>query len=414
MKSYISSNPEHENIVLEFPDRQVSLRHWKEYAFLSHFLTAADGWSFTTTKPEDTEIARALAPGELVRLRLNDHVLSTGYVDSVNCTTSRTGGTELRIEGRDKLGQVVDANVDPKLKIKEGDTLANVMQRVFAPFGWSKDEDFALAEETDEDALSTDVTGVKRTKKKGVPLKSFQLKQHQPVSGEGAFQFAARVANRQGLWIWLSADGETVIVGKPSFDLGAVFYLHVATQPQQGSGTVISSSVHQDLTGQPSVIVAEAFGGGGDVEDRGRITAYAMNPNVRVKGQFEDTIPKRFPGAKKVDLFPQPTAFVAPFERMLYLHDSMAQNLGQLQHFLRRELSLIIRNALKVRCTVEGHGQEIDGTFVPWTINTVAHYTDESAGIDEDLWILSREFKRSVSGGSTTDLELIRLNTLSF
>ncbi|MFO0735734.1 MAG: hypothetical protein U0270_07640 [Labilithrix sp.] len=407
--TFHATDPERDEVMLEFPTRGIALRHWIEYSFMSHFLTAANPFSFTTTKPDDREVMKALDPGELVRLKVNDHVVSTGFIDRIEHTTSRDGGHEIRISGRDRLAQVVDSSMDPTVKIKPGDTIANVLKRVFAPYGWANDEDFALSEEAaEEEALSTEITGVKRSRKKGTPLKSFQLQQHQPTDGEGAWQFATRIASRQGLHIWLSSDGETIIVGKPSFDLGTVCMLQVG-----GAGAnVVSSTVTRDLSGQPSVVVVDGFAGGGALLAHERKVVYAPNPGVRVRNGFVD----KFAGAKKVDLFPQPTAMLAPYDRPLHLHDKDAQTELQLRCFLKRELSLRLRNAFVVRCTLGGHGFDAGSAahFVPWTVNTMVDYFDENADVDEPLWILSRTFKRSRSGGTTTDLELIRPNTLDF
>jgi hypothetical protein len=66
--AYRPKDPEHDIVALEFANRGISLQRWKEYSFLSHFLTPADGWSFTTSHHDELEVLRALQPGELVRL----------------------------------------------------------------------------------------------------------------------------------------------------------------------------------------------------------------------------------------------------------------------------------------------------------------------------------------------------------
>jgi hypothetical protein len=39
---------------------------------------------------------------------------------------------------------------------------------------------------------------------------------------------------------------------------------------------------------------------------------------------------------------------------------------------------------------------------------------DEVAGVDEILWVLGRTFHKSRSGGTSTSLELIRLDSLAY
>jgi len=53
-----------------------------------------------------------------------------------------------------------------------------------------------------------------------------------------------------------------------------------------------------------------------------------------------------------------------------------------------------------------------DGSFTPWAVDTMVDVQDDVGGVYEPLYVLSRTFHKSRSGGTKTDLELIRRYSL--
>ncbi len=167
------SLPEREQVVLALPDAKLEIRDFTEYSFSSNFSTPTDGWSFVigAERLNDKEQA-ALKPGALVKLTINDGVQATGYIDSIEVTASRSSGTEWHVAGRDKLAQAMDACADPTQPFKDGQTLLQALQGLFAPFGWTEEKHF-----TNDNTANRNVkTGALRDKAKRSDAKGFGRK----------------------------------------------------------------------------------------------------------------------------------------------------------------------------------------------------------------------------------------------
>jgi prophage tail gpP-like protein len=424
MPVFSPSSPNEETISLLLPDAPggaKEISQFTEYSFGSNFLTATDGWTFTVAADDIKEIFEdALVPGAAVKLKINDIVQSSGYIDGIEKSASRSAGTEWRIEGRDRLAQAKDACADPTVSLKESMNLLDAFKLIFAPYGWDKDNQFVESNEL-EVALKTGET--RRSKRLSSAAKGFgkkrisqyKLHQYRPYMQESVLDFALRVSQRFGLYIWSSADGEKLIISEPNFDQDPIY--RIFRSAQEGTN-VLEGSVRLSGVEQPSHIVADTYSRGGEF-GRGRVKAIIA---VQVKG-FEDGRP--FPqfdkykqaGAKVLQLPANTAGFkpiTLPKPRILYLHDDESHTTEHLENYVLQQLALLMRKSLTAHYKVEGHGQLVDGAFVPWTIDTVVDVDDEVASLQEKLYVIGRTFTKSRSGGTTTDLELIRLNTMVF
>jgi prophage tail gpP-like protein len=424
-----TDRPELQNIALSIPGANLRIQTFTHYSYNSHFLTPSDGWSFTVE--DDIRIAavrKAAVPGAEVVLSINDHVQACGFIDSVDIQQTRDGGTTMTIEGRDKLGQVVDASADPTVKFAENQTLLQILTAIFAPFG------FDTFSETNDANVST-ITGSKRgvpTTKRGKPLQQFIKHQLKPYPKEGCFAFASRIAQRLGLWIWLSADGTSLVVGKPNFTPPADYQFSLIRTydggANDGSGrfnNILSGGVKVDMSEQPDVMWAEGFSGGAEF-GHSRIRKFALNPltaydkdgtTSTAVAQFmfkyqdpEDLVIFPLFGPESRILQRDQVNGVVPPVRVAYCHDDESKTPEELENFVRREMSLKTRRALTAHYTVEGHTQG----GAPWCVDTMVKVRDDVAGIDEPLYVLSRAFEKSRSNGTVTHLELIRPRTLLF
>ena len=401
--------------MLSLPEAGVEISQFTDYSFNSNFLTPTDGFDFTIGAERIPDAVKdALRPGAAVELTVNGGVQATGYIDSIDYSVSRNGGTQIFIGGRDVLAQAVDACADPTQSLKAGQTLEDALVSLFAPFGWSEPEQFIIANDADRNVKTGSSRGTPLTKggkKKGPkPLKSYVLHQLRPHSREGVFEFAARIANRFGLWIWATASGDQLVVSRPDFETDPFYTLRLN---KDGTSNVLESSVRFDISDQPTVIVADGYSGGGEF-GRSRIKSITANTAVFTSdAAFLDPW-KKYPDASRVLGHAFETPGYVPRNRTLYLHDDESQTQEQLDNFVRRELALLQRKSLTARYTVEGHGQMTPDGFVPWTVDTTVRVEDDIAGLHETLYVLGRTFRKSRASGTTTTLELIRLNTISF
>ena len=417
---YAPSAPDSQRVRMVFMDYGKSIERWVSYDFTEDFLTPTDSFTFTLGTDEnglDPEQRKMLKLGARIRLYIEDVVVTEGFIDSVEVSADRSGGWTYSIGGRDRLGQTLDTVADPQFQLKEGGTLAELMKRLFSPFGWVADDHFGIDNEANRNAR-TGIRGTPTSKKKGKPLKGYVLHQTKPYNHESVFHFASRVAQRHGLWIWCTADGEKLIVSKPEFDQEAIYSLH---RGRDGRGNILSGSVRYDMTDQPTMIVADSFSGGAEF-GKGRCKSYIINPILGLGDDGEPTaevkaVLAKHPAAVESTLAQASYPFRAeniPF-RPMYLHDDESKTQEQLDNFVKREMSLLYRKGVTAHYVVEGHGQEMGGTFVAWAADTIVEVYDEAAELAEDMYVLGVHFSKTRGGsGTTTRLDLVRKNSISF
>lgn len=405
----------------------VNIDRWLDYEFASDFLTPSDSFQFTLGVDEEglpEKQRKALKMGARVNLFLEKNALADSYIDTIEVSADRHSGVRYGIHGRDRLGQTLDTVVDPSFQLKDGGTLADLLIRLFEPFGWAGEDHFVIDNTANRNAKSgIRGTPTNRGGKKGIvkPLKSYVLHQTKPYNHESVFHFASRVAQRHGLWIWVTADGEQLVIGKPDFDQEAIFTLH---RGRSGAGNILSGSVRFDMTDQPTMIMADSFTVGGSGEfGKGRSRAHIINPllgfpddSVGEPIQEVEDLLKKWPGSVEQEL---PRASF-PFRatniqfRPMFLHDDESKTQEQINNYVKREMSLLYRKALTAHYVVEGHGQTVDGRFIAWAPDTVVDVIDDVAELREQLYVLGVAFSKSRHSGTTTRLDLVRLNSISF
>ncbi len=413
MQDFIPSDPEKEEIVLELPKQGIVLDKFIEYSFTDDFLDPTDAFSFTFAADRFSEEAKnvlrtALRPGTEVRLKIDGASQAAGYIDVLE--VDGTNGTEWRLEGYDKLKQAVDACADPTVRFKPGQTLGGALKILYRPYGWSTDEAFEVDGLADRD-VRQNVQGkrVYRTKKPRKKLTSYELHQLQPTEGEGLHQFACRIANRQGLYIWPSADGKKLVVDRPDFDTKPLQKIY---RSSRGGTNVTGGRVRLDTADQPTIIIADGFSGGGSYVPRNPIRVAMTNTAVYTDDLTFVDINTRFPGTKFLKSHAYETPLFVPFHRLAFMHDQDAQTMAQLEYFVRRAMAKIQINHFSAQYTVEGHGQSTPDGYVVWTTNSNVDVYDEVGYVNEPLWLKRRTLKKSRSGGTTTELGFIRRFTI--
>lgn len=405
-----------DTVVLELPTTGFRLDTWTSYSFYSNFLTPVDEWHVTlghSSLPK--RMLDALQAGERVSLSVNGKTQGDGYIDDVVVSQSREAGTEITIEGRDRLAQMLDANVDPRLKFPETQTLEQFVLQCAAPYGWSQSTQITDTNAGNQNVLTGQKRGI-RTTVKGRYIKSVLKHRLKPYPNEGALHFASRVVERHGLHIWLSADGTQLVVGKPSFDQDAVnFLVRLDGDGNNAPNNILHGTSRKSLRCQPSIIIAQGRGGGGEFP-KSRLTVYIQNPQVVADNS---KIRTAYPDATEVFVldgngkalantdFKLITSSVA---RPMFLEDDEAKTPEELANFVRREMALKMRQGFTANYTVDGHTQN----GVPWAVDTMVMVDDDRADVHEPLYVLARTFVKSRTDGTKTHLELIRPNTLVF
>ena len=427
------TRPEDDGIELQLRDQAGVIVHvintWKQYSFNSNFLTPTDGWSFTLgDEVVKQSLLEGIFCGQRVTLSINGHIQGDGYIDKVVIGGNRSTGTTVTIEGRDRLAPVVDGNMDPQAtKFTAGQTLFDVLYAVFSQYGWTDaNTQYLISNEANRNVISGAVRGVPATKK-DKPLKSFQIHQLKPYPAEGSFSFASRIAQRFGLWIWLSAEGNSIIVSKPDFGQEARYHIRHKTGASGFANNVLEYHVERHAGEQPSVIIATGSGGGGEYGRGGLKVAFPnMLTGITALGALRPEVQAVLTANSDAKIV-QPTVealralstraltgvnanFFGSQHRPMFLHDDESKTIDQLEAFCRREMSLKQRGALVAHYTLEGH----ENNGYPWCVDTIVEVDDDVAGIHGNMWVMSRTFTKDRMVGTRTQVELILPYTMEF
>ena len=408
--------PEDDTIVLQLRDAQGTVikevTNFREYSFNSHFLTPTDHFSFVIgDEALKKSVLEGIFVGQQVTLQVSNYVQAGGFIDRVKIKTSRGGGTEVHIEGRDWMSPAVDANMDPeRTKFQAGQTLEDVIKACFAPYGFGGIGQIVISDEANANIITGQHRG-SGTSKTGKPLKSFQIHQLKPYAHEGVFTFASRLSQRFGLWIWPSADGQSLIVDVPDFDQKAIYNIF----HKQGATNYLEGEIDANAEAQPTIIVATGFGGGGEYPRSGmKVVMVNEVTGLDAKGAIRADVQTVITQNADAKLLALRSGFAVRMPnarvRAVYLHDDESKTVQQLEDFVRREMALRQQASVVVHYTFEGH--TLMG--IPWYTNSVAHVDDDALEIHGRMWCISRSFTKSRGGGTHASVEFIMPNTMSF
>jgi prophage tail gpP-like protein len=411
-------NPELASVSVMLPAFGIQFKNFISYHLSENYLTPVSSFSFELSGDElSTQEKAALIPGVGVQISINDCQQMCGFLDVPRIRSGRKSGTVWSFECREWNSPILDAHADPQMQFSATQTLQQMLDTAFDKFAAFGGGDISVI--TDASANRNVITGSMRgtkTNKNGTVVKSALAHAVKPYQHEGMWAFLSRVVQRFGLWMRPTADGQSIIVSQPDFTQDPSYGL-VHSVSNGGQNNVEQADFMVSRLNQPSAILASGFGGGG-VFANSTLRAAIFNPVLNAASQsLLDTI-NSYPGIYIMpgpDLGPAPTTlsdgYEDPIARPLYLYDSESHNLAELQSFLRRELSLRMRESLHANYTIEGH--RLGGQ--PVAVDTVIQVDDEkSNNFSGPLWVLERTFSKRAGEGTMSTMGLIRLGTLSF
>lgn len=440
----LDGQSELDTIVLRLVDKDIEIKTWDRFSLNQDFLTPTMGWTFVSSA--ETPFFNVFQAGDLVQILINEQIQCTGHIEKISTNQNREGGLVYAISGRDLLGRVVSGNLDPQIKITSNMNLIDFLSSILITFGIETiynsdqfninivtgfDNNFkqtkttqsakqAVSKVVSADGKSSDiefkttpivsvVNGARRD------LKTLKLDQLKPHIGEGAYAMINRIISRLGYRLWMSADGNGVIIDKPDFTSSPNQKLIRKTEQSQHNNIVEGDSV-LNIESQPSCIVAT---GNTTTDDDDVVTIKVIAIN-ELAGLDENNQPiesvknilTRYKAAKVLPLRKElyrfgnqqsPTFSINFIPSPMFIKDDESRNLTQLQCFARKQLSLKQKEFYVVNYTVEGmsyHGK-------PWAVNTMVEIDDDVLGIHKNMWVLSKTFSKDRSGGTYTQLTLI-------
>lgn len=431
---------------LDTLDREI--KTWDSYSIREDFLTPTAAFDFTLSTNAPSAYNEMLVDGAKIQILVNELEQLTGSIERVRVTNDRSGGIVFNVSGRDFIGPVVSASIDPKIRITSNQTVADFLTSVLAPFGLSKiyigdDINYSIvtgytkgrgkaqtrtftAKEAVSRAVSADgksaevvykTSTVTQVISRNRPdLKTLPLDQMKPKIGDGAMQVIERLLSRLGLHMWAAADGSGVIVDAPDYETAPI---HKLVRHYNGDeNNIISGYREINAEVQPSCIVAIGASSGSDMA-KIRLKCIAVNELVAVQpsGALATSVSDiiaRYPGIKvlplREKLIPSTDRIVSRRKPVpMFIKDDDSKTMEQLIAFTRRKLSEKQRDYFTATYEVRGHTY---GGEYPYAINTMIDVDDDYLNIHEPMWVMGKTFTKSRTNGTRTELRLIKPHTL--
>jgi len=433
-----------DTLTVRFPSLEKEITTWDTYQLSTTFTDHVSTCSFVLSTNSPTPYNAILQGGAKIEVLSNGKPQFTGYIDRISKSSSRSNGLVYQVSAKDILGPVVGATLDPQTKITGGQTVADLVYGVLSEFGikkvyigdavnynimtgFRKGEGGPTTRTFTSKELSTRKDPVKgvaelvfiETKVTEVvsntrrDLKAIPSDQRKPHIGDGAMEVIDRFLKRLGLHMWAAADGSGVVIDAPDYEAHGTYKL-LHTFDGAGTNNVLDAKLDEASEMQPSAVVAKGFGGGGELP-KSSMVCVAINELVAVDASTKQPIKStanlaaRYPRAKVLplrdQLIPQDNRLVSVFtQKPIYLKDDESKTIDQLAAFTRRALSRYQGKYQTYSCTVKGHTYQ----GAPWAVNTIVDVQDDYLGLHGPMWVLSRTFAKGRSGGTTTQLTLIK------
>lgn len=384
------------------------IQWWKAYSIDSDFLTPADGWSFEFgTDVEWVKLRSSLVPDAKVQILVDGALQCSGSIDVVEASCDEGSGTIINVQGRDILKPVIKASIPPDMPYQKK-TLSQLVEEVLNYVYQGAAPTVIYT----NDANRTLLTGVSTTGERkwkvgaGVgaaanPSADFykqewvvepasasadaarkaqtqkELNLIKPQQGESCFAFLERNLRRFGLWMWATADG-SIVVGGPNYEQSASYL--VRRRRGDPYPYVLHASWKFDRTEVPSSIYVRG------------VTTVTEKTKKQVTGSAHT---------------PKPIMFCPK-----YLKHDHGSTPEFCRNFALQELAKARQHEEVYSCTVVGHSNPVSGAV--YAVDTVCRVEDEFLGISDDYYVKRRTFRKSLTEGTTTELELVPLYSIQF
>jgi prophage tail gpP-like protein len=318
-------------------------------------------------------------------LSIGQVLQQTGFTDGYELA-GNDNATEITVRGRDNLAQLHDAYVTADISYSNlsfADLVAKVLD----------DSGYELRTLRYTNAANRSVMAGVGVKETAAPRDASTEQATGPIQkalqakvGERRYEFLTRVLATAGFFLWCASDG-TFILSEPNANQTPTYQIVRQRNATRNLVSVSHASLRVDTTHRFSEAIIYARGGG---------RKFARQ---RSKGSFTDD--------EVIGWGITARPFVA--------RDANVTNQDQADFYARRKLAESRRAGWQLEYTVTGHTTAaLAGGRAVWTPDTVVTVDDDEFGIHENLWIEGVTFRRDESGGTSTQLTLMRPSDLIF
>lgn len=365
-----------------------------DWSIDQNYMTSTDGFEFTLYD-ENVENTRRLElqPVELI---INGQSRLIGRIDH---TRRGDNGMAIVCMGRDYIGDLLECNVDPSLKLKQGDELLNAITTAAGPCGINTVFD-------DDGAMRELRAGRKVAVRKKKPTKrKSKLNEYKPAAGQGMYEFLNKVGAREAVTLQAGPTRNILVLSTPNYDQDPLYKIFRTRDQLTGVHNNIETAVaDRDFSKFPTyVIVQAAYARPGKKGEQFTSTfdmwAISARFNSELGTILQDvTVSSRWlPGKPAADEVTRGALY-----RLLVIRDDDARTAEQVERAAKRAIAERLKDTLEYRVTLKGHIAPDSGAL--YTQDTMIQVDDEVADLHEVLWVAGAKLSYSNRGGPKTEL----------
>ncbi|TAN61359.1 hypothetical protein EPN18_06825 [bacterium] len=332
----------------------------------SNVLVPADVFSCKISR-----VDAGIMAGEKFQLIVNGSREMTGIIDKVSAQYSK-GALELRVEGRDYMGLLVDSSVEQWQTWKDA-TLKDMAPRLLKHIPYIKNSKVIYGNEKEDTGMRAKKT--KKETSKGIFDDTSSGASHYEA-GISVFEALSDYSQRHGLLMWMEPDG-TLVFGelKGKGDAPEFSFFTRKSGQEKAQNNIISATLTDDISKRFSALTVVAQQQGTDFLDAGR-------HDIK-KTAVDDSF---------------------PYKKPLVIQSQCA---GEKAAGYQAQWELKKREAdgWRAELTVAGHGQNGNN----YRANSVCYVKDEVLSLDGNYLILGRRFTMDVNSGPRTMLTIGKL-----
>ncbi len=362
-------------------------------------------------------LRREVKVGDNATLAIDGAAQVTGRIETLRTQADHAGATMV-ISGRDLGGGAMTWDADPTVRLR-GLTLSRALAALFAPLGVPvliTDAASARLVQSGTNRASIghsrrpSATAPRRPSSptRGVSAASARhraqpIDQSHPRAGEKTWALAEEMCRRVGFLLWVapSADGGiAAVVDVPAFTTADVFAFGRRIEGNVATGNILQGAEAFSIKDVPTEVNVYTGTTRGDlVSNRSRSQTF----NV---------------GVNRADVSRGFTASPLPTQAR-HIRSARSRTFAASAQEGARVIAEAMAGFRQYECTVQGHGQVVDGAMRLYAVNTMARVRDDlcssptGAPLDESMLITRVTFDGGRQSGTTTTLVLVPKDSIS-
>jgi len=404
-------------VEMHFADGTV-ISAWESFRLFESFTDPLSDFSFVCRPPREQigDYRKRLQKGELVTILVNDANQGTFLIVERRLTVARDSGVTITARCKTVLCTVYEASVDPKLSLSSTTdvSISDAILKALGPYGF----DVVIGDSAaSANAITGQPIGGRRA---AITVDALKHQEAQAQDGETAYEFCKRIVTRLGVILRVAVDG-TLMVTAPDYDQEASYTIVQTFGLDAPRGDVATSLEVTDTNeGQFSECVVRgtaAFKPGSTETNEPRACVAPLSPLPAGATAAEiDAVGAAVTAARaQTSSAALPVSYYDDGTRPLYTSTVAAykpkivkdKNSRDSARALSTAKLALTKGALSAYTVTVEVPSLVSQTGRVWAVDTIARIYSDAEGLDEEMWVLSRELMQTRQDGQSTKLTMI-------